>query len=65
MFRLILIGGLIAIVIALLLRRRNPPPPMLEEIRPIDSGDESRGALPAGDEARTGQRDATGDRRDI
>jgi hypothetical protein len=65
MFRLILIGVLVGIVIALLLRRRNPPPPMVEEIHPIGSGDESKGALPPGDETRAGQRDSTGERRDI
>jgi hypothetical protein len=64
MFRFILIGIFIGIVIALLLRRRNPSPPMLEEIHPIGSGDQSRGVLPAGDETRIEQRDATGERRD-
>lgn len=64
MFRFILTGIFIGIVIAFLLRRRSPPPPMLEEIHPIGSGDQSKGVLPAGDETRTEQRDATGERRD-
>lgn len=64
MFRFLLIGVFIGIVIALLLRRKDSPPPMLEEIHPIGSGDESKGALPSGDEARAGQRDATAERRD-
>lgn len=64
MARFLLIGVVIGIVIALLFRRGRRPTPMVEEIHPVKSGDESRGVLPAGDETRTGQRDASSQRRD-
>ena len=64
MFRFLLIGVFIGIVIALLLRRKSSPPPMLEEIHPIESGDEPRGVLRAGDETRTAQRETAEKHRD-